>query len=121
MAVETGAGGPSLPKAGENEAKTAGLHTILHQVRISTEDRAGIIETTIAHQREVQPRIWVETSRVNSVSNLLLLFLTVKSGVGALGQGVFASFYELAFFFSFKVEVFLGTVCFQNKICKKNC
>lgn len=62
--------GPSLPKlAGVNEAKTVELLTILRPVRISTEDHAGITEiTTTAHQREVQPRTWVETSRANSAT-----------------------------------------------------
>ena len=47
-------------------------------VRISTEDHAGITEiTTTAHQREVQPRTWVETSRANSVSTKFIYRLII--------------------------------------------
>ena len=70
---EAAAVAQSLPKVVGNEVKTAGHPTILHLVRISIEDRADITETTTAH-REVQPRTWVETCRVNSVSILFLLF-----------------------------------------------
>ena len=70
---EAAAVAQSLPKVVGNEVKTAGHPTILHLVRISIEDRADITETTTAH-REVQPRTWVETCRVNSVSILFYFY-----------------------------------------------
>ena len=80
---EAAAVAQSLPKVVGNEVKTAGHPTILHLVRISIEDRADITETTTAH-REVQPRTWVETCRVNSVS-IFTFFLTASTLLNAQG------------------------------------